>query len=432
MAPCMRPTALSAKLFDEALRHIPGGVNSPVRSWRGVGGHPFFAARGRGAHIVDADGNDYVDYVCTWGPNLLGHAAKPVVDAVRRVAESGTSFGIPHAGEVRLARKICEWVPSVKKVRLCNSGTEATMSALRLARGFTKRDLIVKFEGCYHGHSDSLLVAAGSGALTLGRPDSAGVPAALAALTLVLPFNDLDAVRAVFADRGRDIAAIIVEPVPANAGLYLPRPGYLQGLRDVCTEHGAVLIFDEVMTGFRLARGGAQEIFGVTPDLSTFGKVIGGGLPVGAFGGREDIMDCLAPDGPVYQAGTLSGNPLAVAAGLAQLNEIERTDGYRRLNELGAAFAETMREVVRSAGRDYVMPQIGSMFCLYFQAGPVHNLAEAKRSDTAAFARFFHAMLEEGVYLAPSQFEAGFLCLAHGPDEVDRTAEAAARALARL
>jgi glutamate-1-semialdehyde 2,1-aminomutase len=427
----MRSTALSGKLFDEALRHIPGGVNSPVRSWRGVGGHPFFASRAHGAFVVDADGNEYVDYVCTWGPNILGHAARPVVDAIRRVAESGTSFGIPHAGEVRLAKKICDWVPSVDKVRLCNSGTEATMSAIRLARGFTKRDLIVKFEGCYHGHSDSLLVAAGSGALTLGRPDSAGVPAALASLTIVLPFNDPDAVRAVFADRGREIAAIIVEPVPANAGLYLPRPGYLETLRQVCSEYGTVLIFDEVMTGFRLARGGAQEIFGVAPDLTTFGKVIGGGLPVGAFGGRADIMDQLAPDGPVYQAGTLSGNPLAVAAGLAQLDELERTDGYRRLNELGAEFADVMRDVVRHAGRNYVMPQIGSMFCLYFQDQPVHDLADAKRSDTTAFARYFHALLENGVYVAPSQFEAGFLCLAHGPAEIEQTARAAAAALAR-
>jgi glutamate-1-semialdehyde 2,1-aminomutase len=379
--------------------------------------------------VEDADGNEYIDYVCSWGPNILGHGAKAVVDAVVHAAANGLSFGIPNPSEVDLAAKIRSWVPSVGKVRACNSGTEATMSCVRLARGFTGRDLIVKFEGCYHGHVDSLLVAAGSGALTFGRPDSAGIPARLAELTIVLPFNDAGAVRSVFRDRGREIAAIILEPVPANAGLYLPEPGFLESLREICTAHGTILIFDEVMTGFRLARGGAQEIFGVTPDLTAFGKVIGGGLPVGAFGGRADIMDHLAPDGPVYQAGTLSGNPLAMAAGLAQLSELEARDGFRTLDRTGAALESALRDAARGFEDHLCLKRIGSMFCMYFTGGPVRNLAEAKRSDTAAFGRFFHAMLRRGVYLAPSQFEAGFLSLAHGPIEVEATARAASASL---
>ncbi|MCC6356812.1 MAG: glutamate-1-semialdehyde 2,1-aminomutase [Verrucomicrobiae bacterium] len=419
----------SDRLFAEALRHIPGGVNSPVRAFRGVGGTPFFARRAHGCRVEDADGNEYIDYVCSWGPNILGHGAKPVVDAVIRAAAHGLSFGIPNPAEVDLAARIRRWVPSVEKVRACNSGTEATMSCVRLARGFTGRDLIVKFEGCYHGHVDSLLVAAGSGALTLGRPDSAGVPARLAELTVVLPFNDIGALRATFGERGREIAAVIIEPVPANAGLYLPEPGYLECLRELCTAHGAVLIFDEVMTGFRLARGGAQEIYGITPDLTAFGKVIGGGLPVGAFGGRADIMDHLAPLGPVYQAGTLSGNPLAMAAGLAQLDELEARDGFRALEATGAALEGALREAARGHEDRLCLKRIGSMFCMYFTPGPVRNLAEAKRSDTKAFAKFFHAMLDRGIYLAPSQFEAGFLSLAHGPPDVEATARAAAASL---
>lgn len=419
----------SDRLFADALRHIPGGVNSPVRAFRGVGGNPFFARRAHGCRVEDADGNVYIDYVCSWGPNILGHGAGPVLDAVRDAAADGLSFGIPNSREVELAAKIRSWVPSVEKVRMCNSGTEATMSCVRLARGFTKRDLIVKFDGCYHGHVDSLLVAAGSGALTFGRPDSAGVPSALAELTIVLPFNDPEAVAAIFRDRGRDIAAVILEPVPANAGLYLPGPGFLEGLRSLCTSHGALLIFDEVMTGFRLARGGAQEIYGITPDLSAFGKVIGGGLPVGAFGGRADIMDHLAPDGPVYQAGTLSGNPLAMAAGLAQLAALESRDGFRALDQAGAALETAMRDAARAFKGRLCMNRIGSMFCVYFTPGPVRNLSEAKRSDKAAFGRFFHAMLDHGVYLAPSQFEAGFLSLAHEQADIEATARAVAASL---
>lgn len=419
----------SDRLFADALRHIPGGVNSPVRAFRGVGGNPFFARRAHGCRVEDADGNVYIDYVCSWGPNILGHAAGPVLDAVRHAAADGLSFGIPNSREVELAAKIRSWVPSVEKVRMCNSGTEATMSCVRLARGFTKRDLIVKFDGCYHGHVDSLLVAAGSGALTFGRPDSAGVPPALAELTIVLPFNDPEAVTAVFRERGRDIAAVILEPVPANAGLYLPGPGFLDGLRSLCTSHGTLLIFDEVMTGFRLARGGAQEIYGITPDLSAFGKVIGGGLPVGAFGGRADIMDHLAPDGPVYQAGTLSGNPLAMTAGLAQLAALESRDGFRALEQAGAALETAMRDAARGFEDRLCMNRIGSMFCVYFTPGPVRNLAEAKRSDKAAFGRFFHAMLDHGVYLAPSQFEAGFLSLAHEQADIETTARAVAESL---
>jgi glutamate-1-semialdehyde 2,1-aminomutase len=421
----------SANLFAEARRYIPGGVNSPVRAFRGVGGEPFFVERANGAHLWDADGRELIDYVGTWGPAILGHAPRVVLDAVANAAAKGVSFGIPNPYEVEMARTLCEWVPSIEKVRMVNSGTEATMSCIRLARGFTGRRKLVKFEGCYHGHVDSLLVKAGSGALTHGQPDSAGVPAELAELTLTLPYNDADALRAVFAREGADIAALIVESVPANAGLYLPRPGYVDLMRDLCTQHGAVFIFDEVMTGFRLAKGGYQQVCGVTPDLTALGKVIGGGLPVGAFGGRAEIMNCLSPDGPVYQAGTLSGNPLAMAAGLAQLHELERVNGWAKLEELGAAFEDGTRAALRRAGKDYVFQRIGSMFCLYFMNGEVWNLTDAQRSDKAAFARYFHACLEAGVYFAPSQFEAGFLSLAHSPDDLARTADVVATALAR-
>ncbi|MGA0093584.1 MAG: glutamate-1-semialdehyde 2,1-aminomutase [Chthoniobacterales bacterium] len=421
----------SHTLFAAALRRIPGGVNSPVRAFRGVGGEPFFVDHAAGPRIRDVDGNEYIDYVGTWGPAILGHAPKVVIEAVRETAQHGVSYGIPHPLEVEMAELICSWVPSVEKVRMVNSGTEATMSCVRLARGFTGRDKIVKFEGCYHGHVDSLLVRAGSGALTHGQPDSAGVPGALAALTISLTFNDTEALEEVFAREGAEIAAVIVEPVPANAGLIPPLPGYLRKLRDICTAHGALLIFDEVMTGFRVARGGVQELTGVTPDLTAMGKVIGGGLPVGAFGGRARIMDHLSPDGPVYQAGTLSGNPLAMAAGLAQLRELERVEAWTRLEQLGAQLEQAVRNALEAAGKNYAFHRLGSMFCLFFTEGPVQNLAAAKQADTKAFAKFFHYCLDHGVYFAPSQFETGFISTAHTADEVTRTAEVATEALLR-
>jgi glutamate-1-semialdehyde 2,1-aminomutase len=418
---------ISEALWQQAQKRLVGGVNSPVRAFRGVGGEPFFVNKAHGCTITDVDGHEYIDFVGTWGPAILGHAPQVVIDAVTETAKHGTSFGIPNPLEVEMAETICRMVPSVEKVRMTNSGTEAVMSAIRLARGFTGRDRVVKFEGCYHGHVDSLLVKAGSGALTLGQPDSAGIPAALASLTTTLPFNDLTALQSLFAEKGKEIACVILEPVPANAGLYLPQPGYLEGIRKLCTEHGALLIFDEVMTGFRLAPGGAQEVFGITPDLTTLGKVIGGGLPVGAFGGRADIMDHLAPLGPVYQAGTLSGNPLALAAGLAQLKEMERINGWALLEQLGAQMEEAMRNAIK--GKPLTFHRIGSMSCLYFTEGPVLNLADAKRSDTAAFARYFHAALSCGIYFAPSQFEAGFISTAHTPNALEKTARTIAEIL---
>ncbi len=425
----MNPRTASAAAFAEAKKLIPGGVNSPVRAFRNVGGEPFFVRRAAGSHLWDVDGNELIDYVGTWGPAILGHAPEVVVSAVREAAGNGVSYGIPNLMEVEMARTISRWVPTVEKVRMVNSGTEATMSAVRLARGATGRDKLVKFEGCYHGHVDSLLVRAGSGAMTHGRPDSAGVPQAFAELTLSLPFNDPEALRALFAREGREIAAVILEPIPANAGLYFPRPGFLEELRRLCTDHGALLIFDEVMTGFRVARGGAQELYGIEPDLSAFGKVIGGGLPVGAFGGRADLMDQLSPDGPVYEAGTLAGNPLAMAAGLAQLRELERVDGWKRLEETGAAFEEALAPALRRHQGALTFHRVGSMFCLFFTGGPVHNLADAERSDRAAFARYFHHCLDAGVYFAPSPFETGFLSLAHGAADVETTARVVSDAL---
>jgi glutamate-1-semialdehyde 2,1-aminomutase len=422
----------SSQLFANALARIPGGVNSPVRAFRGLGREPFFVDRANGARIWDVDGNEYIDYVGTWGPAILGHAPAVVIDAVRAAASRGVSFGIPNPLEVEMAELICRWVPSIEKVRMVNSGTEATMSCLRLARGFTGRDKIIKFEGCYHGHVDSLLVQAGSGALTHGRPDSAGVPAAFAALTISVPFNDIEAVRAAFRENPTTIAAIILEPIPANAGLYFPRENFLQDLRDECDQVGALLIFDEVMTGFRVARGGAQELFGVRPDLTALGKVIGGGLPVGAFGGRAEIMDQLSPLGPVYQAGTLSGNPLAMAAGLAQLRELERIDGWKVLEESGARFEELMRGTLRDLKLPWVFHRIGSMFCLFFTADAVIDLASAKRSDPEKFSRFFNGCLDHGVYFAPSQFETGFLSTAHSVDDIERTASVVRESLATL
>jgi glutamate-1-semialdehyde 2,1-aminomutase len=422
----------SSELFRRALHRIPGGVNSPVRAFRGVGREPFFIARAKGAKIWDVDGNEYIDYVGSWGPAILGHAPAVVVEAVRAAASQGVSFGIPNPFEVEMAELICRWVPSIEKVRMVNSGTEATMSSLRLARGFTGRDKVIKFEGCYHGHVDSLLVQAGSGALTHGQPDSAGVPPDFAALTISLPFNDIAAVRAAFRENPKAIAAVILEPIPANAGLYFPSENFLQQLRDECTTHGALLIFDEVMTGFRVARGGVQELFGVQPDLTALGKVIGGGLPVGAFGGRAEIMDHLSPQGPVYQAGTLSGNPLAMAAGLAQLRELERIDGWKLLEAAGTHFEELVRSTLRELKLPWVFHRIGSMFCLFFTEKPVTDLASAKRSDPEKFARYFRACLDRGVYFAPSQFEAGFLSTAHSLDDVERTAVVMREALALL
>ncbi|HEY1581919.1 MAG TPA: glutamate-1-semialdehyde 2,1-aminomutase [Chthoniobacterales bacterium] len=420
---------ISAELFARASARIPGGVNSPVRAFRGLGREPFFVERAAGASIWDVDGNEYIDYVGTWGPAILGHAPAVVVDALRETAAKAVSFGIPNPLEVEMAELICSWIPSIEKVRMVNSGTEATMSCLRLARGFTNRDKIIKFEGCYHGHVDALLVRAGSGALTHGQPDSAGVPEAFAGLTIALPFNNIGAVRETFRRNQQEIAAVILEPIPANAGLYFPEPGFLETLREECTRNGALLIFDEVMTGFRVARGGAQELYGIRPDLTALGKVIGGGLPVGAFGGPAEIMDHLSPLGSVYQAGTLSGNPLAMAAGLAQLRELERTNGWKRLESLGTQLEEATR---KSLGRSKVAAtfnRIGSMFCLFFTGGPVNDLAGARRSGLKNFARFFNYCLDAGVYFAPSQFETGFISTAHKPSQIETTARIVDEAL---
>jgi glutamate-1-semialdehyde 2,1-aminomutase len=428
----MSSRSKSDQLFAEALKFIPGGVNSPVRAFRAVGGQPFFVNKAKGAHIWDVDGNEYIDYVGTWGPAILGHAHAKIIEAVQAAAANGTSFGIPNPFEVTMAKMICSLVPSVQKVRMCNSGTEATMSSIRLARGFTRRDKIIKFDGCYHGHVDSLLVKAGSGALTFGNPDSAGVPAAFTEHTIVLPYNDSAAVTAAFAANKDQIAGIILEPVPGNAGLYLPKAGYLEFLREITRANDALLIFDEVMTGFRLAKGGAQERFGIEPDLSCFGKVIGGGLPVGAFGGRAEVMDYLAPLGPVYQAGTLSGNPLAMAAGLAALEELSNGDAYGRLEQLGEMLESGMRTATKSAGVPVQFNRCGSMFCGYFTEQPVHNLADAMKSDRERFKKYFHGMLQNGIYLAPSQFEAGFLSTAHTEADIELTVRAASAVMKGL
>jgi glutamate-1-semialdehyde 2,1-aminomutase len=411
----------SSDLFHAAQKHIPGGVNSPVRAFRHVDAEPFFVERAKGAKVWDVDGNEYIDYVGSWGPAVLGHAPGVVVDAVRETTARGLSFGIPNPLEVEMAELICKWMPSIEKVRMVNSGTEATMSCIRLARGFTGRDKIIKFDGCYHGHVDALLVKSGSGALTHGWPDSAGVPQSFVDLTIPLPFNNVELVREVFRKNQNEIAAVILEPIPANAGLYFPRDEFLAILREECTIHGALLIFDEVMTGFRVARGGAQEIYRVKPDLTALGKVIGGGLPVGAFGGRGEIMDRLSPDGPVYQAGTLSGNPLAMAAGIAQLRELERIDGWKVLEKLGAQFEASARDAIAQAEIDITLHRIGSMFCLFFASEPIVDLAGAQRSDLKRFAKFFHGCLRRGIYFAPSQFETGFISTAHTPEDIERT-----------
>jgi glutamate-1-semialdehyde 2,1-aminomutase len=423
----------SEELFTAACRHIPGGVNSPVRAFKGVGGTPVFIDRGEGAYMVDVDGQRYIDYVGSWGPMILGHAHPKIVKAVQAAAEKGLSFGAPTEAEIRMADRVCEILPSMDMVRMVSSGTEATMSAIRLARGYTGRDKLVKFEGCYHGHADSLLVKAGSGMLTLGVPTSPGVPADLAKHTLTLPFNDSAAVEALFAELGHEIACVIVEPVAGNMNCIPPVPGFLETLREQCTRHGAVLIFDEVMTGFRVGLNGAQGLYGITPDLTALGKIIGAGLPVGAFGGRRDIMECISPLGPVYQAGTLSGNPLAMSAGLAMLEEISKPGFYEGLSTQLGKLLSGLKERAAAAGIALATAQVGAMFGIFFtDRAEVRSYAEATTCDSERFKRFFHLMLEEGVYLAPSAFEAGFISSCHGDAEINATLAAAERAFARL
>jgi glutamate-1-semialdehyde 2,1-aminomutase len=422
----------SQSLFARAKERLPGGVNSPVRAFRGVGGDPVFFERGEGATLVDVDGNRYVDYVGSWGPLILGHAHPAVIEAVTEAAKKGTSFGAPHPAEVELAELICRRVPSVEKVRLVSSGTEATSAAIRLARGATGRSCILKFEGCYHGAADSFLVKAGSGVETLGLPDSPGVPKALAELTLTAPFNDLGAVEAIFSRRAGEIACAIIEPVVGNMGVLVPREGYLRGLESLCRQHGVLLVFDEVMTGFRVAKGGAQELYGVHPDLTTMGKVIGGGLPVGAYGGRRDLMAQIAPEGPVYQAGTLSGNPLAVAAGMACLRALDAPGTYERLEETSKVVCDGIVEAAKARHIPLTLNRVGSMWTAFFTAEPVFDYASAKRADTARFGKFFHALLDRGVYLPPSQFEAAFVSLAHHEREVSATLRAVREAFADL
>ncbi|MEJ6657075.1 MAG: glutamate-1-semialdehyde 2,1-aminomutase, partial [Pseudomonas sp.] len=419
----------SETLFASAQKHIPGGVNSPVRAFRSVGGTPLFIKHAEGAYIVDEDDKRYVDYVGSWGPMILGHSHPDVLDAVRRQLDHGLSYGAPTAMETEMAELVCSMVPSMDMVRMVSSGTEATMSAIRLARGFTGRDTIIKFEGCYHGHSDSLLVKAGSGALTFGVPSSPGVPAAFAQHTLTLPYNDIAAVRDTLSKVGKDIACIIVEPVAGNMNCVPPVPGFLEGLREACDEHGVVLIFDEVMTGFRVSLGGAQAHYGVTPDLSTFGKIVGGGMPVGAFGGKQPIMECISPLGPVYQAGTLSGNPLAMAAGLTTLKLISRPGFHDELTSYTSRMLQGLQDRADAAGVPFVTTQAGGMFGLYFSgADNILTFEDVMTSDAERFAKFFHSMLEQGVYFAPSAFEAGFASIAHGDTELQLTLDAAERA----
>lgn len=423
----------SEQLFAAAQKHIPGGVNSPVRAFKGVGGTPVFVNRAEGAYIYDEDDKRYIDYIGSWGPMLFGHNYPPVIEAVREALNFGISFGAPTAIETQMAELICETVPSMDLVRMVSSGTEATMSAIRLARGYTGRDKIVKFEGCYHGHSDSLLVKAGSGALTLGEPNSPGVPAALAEHTITLNFNDIDSVKQAFAEVGDQVACIIVEPIAGNMNCIPPVPGFLEGLREVCDQYGTVLIFDEVMTGFRVARGGAQELYGVNADLITLGKIIGGGMPVGAFGGKREIMEHIAPLGPVYQAGTLSGNPLAMRAGIAMLTAMKREGLYEELSAKTEYLTEGLKAVAAKNGIPVATAAVGGMFGLFFtDKESVNSFAEATACDLEAFKKFFHLMLDEGVYLAPSAYEAGFLSAAHTEADLDATIAAADRAFAKL
>lgn len=423
---------LSEKIFARAKTLIPGGVNSPVRAFKNVDGDPFFVRRAKGSRIEDIDGKHYIDFIGSWGPNILGHAPIPVTNAIHEASKDGISYGIPNLYEVEMAQKIINWVPSVEKVRMTNSGTEATMSCVRLARGFTGRDKIVKFEGHYHGHVDSLLVSAGSGALTFGEPDSAGIPKSFAGETITIPYNKPEILEETFAKYGDQIAAVITESYPANAGLIFPLPGYLQLMRDLTTKHGSLLIFDEVMTGFRLAKGGVQELENFTADLVAMGKVIGGGLPVGAFGGRADVMDYLAPVGPVYQAGTLSGNPLAMVAGLTQLRELEHNGGFRYLDEIGSYFEDGLRKILTEKSIPHRLNRVGSMFCLYFRDADVVNVDDVTQQDFGIFKKFFWSCLDEGIYLAPSPFETGFLSMAHTHADLDETLEVIEKAVSNL
>jgi len=425
-------TSRSAAAFQESQKHIPGGVNSPVRAFNAVGGDPRFIQSGKGAELTDIDGNVYTDYVCSWGPLILGHAHPAVVSAVEAALRGGSSFGAPTERETELAERIVSAVPSIEKVRLVNSGTEATMSAIRLARGYTGRDRIIKFEGCYHGHADGLLAAAGSGATTLGVPTSPGVPDDYARNTIVLPFNDIDSVREVCDAAGSEIAALIVEPVAGNMGVVPPGEGFLAGLRGITAKHGIVLIFDEVITGFRVGLGGAQERYGVTPDMSLLGKIIGGGLPVGAYGGKAEIMAHISPEGPVYQAGTLSGNPLATAAGMAMLDELNRPGVYEELDRMGAKLAEGLEAAARDAGVPTFHTRVGSMMCMFFTDAPVANYATATRSDTERYAAFFRGMLDRGSYFAPAQFEAAFVSTAHTEEDLEATIQAAREVMESL
>lgn len=422
----------SKELFEKAKQLMPGGVNSPVRAFRSVQLDPLFIASGKGSKIKDVDGNEYIDFVGSWGPLILGHAHPEVIEAVKKTAELGTSFGAPTELEVRIAEKIIDMVPSVEMVRMVNSGTEATMSAIRLARGVTGRSKIIKFEGCYHGHGDSFLIKAGSGALTFGEPNSPGVPAAMARETLIAQFNDLDSVKTLFDEFPKDIAAVIVEPIAGNMGVIPPADGFLSGLRQLCDRNGALLIFDEVMTGFRVHPGGAQTLYGITPDLTTMGKVIGGGLPAAAYGGKKEIMKYVAPDGPVYQAGTLSGNPLAMAAGLKTLEIISQSGFFDALNQKANAFFEALETSVQKAGWPLSVNYMNSMGCLFFKEGGVQNFAQATQSDTDKFAAYFAGMLERGVYLAPSQFEAMFISSAHSQEELEATLQAGEEVLRQI
>lgn len=429
----MKDFSKSKALFDKAKQFIPGGVNSPVRAFRAVGGNPLFMKRAKGAFLYDEDGNEYVDLINSWGPMILGHAHPMIEEAIKEALAGSPSFGAPTAREFEMAELITSMVPSVKKVRMVNSGTEATMSAIRVARGFTGRDKIIKMEGCYHGHGDSFLIAAGSGALTFGNPDSPGVTKGTAQDTLVAPFNDLKAVEVLMENNRGNVAALILEPVVGNMGCVAPEPGYLGGLRELCTKHGVILIFDEVMTGFRLSPGGAQQLYGITPDMTTLGKIIGGGLPVGAYGGRADIMDAVSPAGPIYQAGTLSGNPMAMAAGLAMLKYLKgNPDVYSRINKSTHAIVEGMAKLNREKGLNFTINHVGSMFTLFFTKEKVTSFDSAKTSDTALFAKYFQAMLQEGIYLAPSQYEAMFISNAVDQSIVDRILSAHKQSIASI